>query len=189
MSSGKVYINGIDATTGSYLVPPMGADQAVSIIQGNPMDPDMARWLARLWRVTSQPNLGLPMGINATEVAEAGWGIVFHCDEEPAVKDALAPLIEHRRKTVASDRLKVLEYREGEGRAAWLARHDVSAGTVEPCKVPFYLLLVGSPDRIPFLFGHLLAVEYAVGRLGFDTPQEVTVQCLDYPSSLGAGSP
>jgi hypothetical protein len=35
--------------------------------------------------------------------------------------------------------------------------------------VPFYLLMVGSPSKIPFGFCRELAVEYAVGLLCFDT--------------------
>jgi hypothetical protein len=170
--SGKIILNGIDGTTGNYLVPPMDAAQAADIIKGNPMDPDLARWLDRIWRITSQPNLGLPLGVEATDVNQAGWAIVFHRDEDPRVKMALNPLIEHRRKKIGEARTKVLEYRADEGRAQWLARHGVAAGNVDPERVPLYVLLVGRPGRISFLFGHLLSVEYAVGRLCFDTPAQ-----------------
>ena len=115
--SGKIILNGIDGTTGNYLVPPMDAAQAADIIKGNPMDPDLARWLDRIWRITSQPNLGLPLGVEATDVNQAGWAIVFHRDEDPRVKMALNPLIEHRRKKIGEARTKVLEYRADEGRA------------------------------------------------------------------------
>ncbi|MGA2490141.1 MAG: hypothetical protein ABSF99_08135, partial [Anaerolineales bacterium] len=40
-----------------------------------------------------------------------------------------------------------------------------------PKKVPFYLLLVGSPEYISFPIGYLLDVNYAVGRLDFDRPE------------------
>jgi hypothetical protein len=172
MSDLELYINGIDGITGEYLVEPLDFEAAHSLITGNPMDPELARLLARLWRVMSQPSLSLPMEIDPKDVSRAGWGIVFHRDEDQAVKDALAPLIEHRRSTVGADRIKVLEYQSNESWLRWISRYGVSAGTVEPRRVPFYLLLVGSPRHIPFDFGHLLNVEYAVGRLDFDTPAD-----------------
>jgi hypothetical protein len=166
----SLYSNGIDGTTGDYLVPPLEASQVVSLIKNNPMEPDLARWLTGIWRILSEPNYGLPFDVDARDVASAGWGIVFHSDEHNAVKQALEPLLEHRKSHGDEDRFKVLEYRAKEGRDQWLARHDVSTGSVEPWKVPFYLLLVGSPEKIPFMFASLLSVEYAVGRIDFETP-------------------
>jgi hypothetical protein len=98
---------------------------------------------------------------------------VFHVDEDPAVKSALAGLLEHRSALAGNDkRVHVLEYRAGEVRQRWLARHGVAAGSVDPTRVPFYLLMIGSPGTIPFSFCRELAVEYAVGLLSFDTPAE-----------------
>ena len=39
---------------------------------------------------------------------------------------------------------------------------------MKPAKLPYYVMLVGSPEQIPFEFQYLLGVEYAVGRLSFD---------------------
>jgi hypothetical protein len=168
-----LFINGIDAETGQYLVPPLQLSEAATLLKGTSDDPAVTALLRRIWRTISQPHLGLPLDIRPESVPEAGWAIVFHHDEPPEVRDALAPLIAHRRQQVTDEsRFKVLEYRSGEGRAQWLARHGVGAGTVEPTKVPYYLLLVGSPEKIPFTFGHLLDVEYSVGLLHFDTPDE-----------------
>jgi hypothetical protein len=187
----KLYVNGIDGETGQYAVPPMTPGQAAALARGNPLDPDLARWLARMWRVASQPNLGLPLGVNAEDVAQAGWGIVFPYGAAAGARKALASLIEHRRKQVGDTRLKVLEYRKDEGRAQWLARHGVAAGNVIPEKVPFYLLLVGCPEKIPFLFGHLLNVEYAVGRLHFDADAEYgryAASVIDYETSAAVAA-
>ena len=54
----------------------------------------------------------------------------------------------------------------------WLGAHDVSPGGFQPSKIPWYLALVGGPERIPFGFQYLLSVEYAVGRIAFETPAE-----------------
>ncbi|HEV7671753.1 MAG TPA: hypothetical protein VGS22_24790 [Thermoanaerobaculia bacterium] len=168
--------NGIDALTGRALVPPLRLSEAAAFLKGAPDDPAVTALLQSIWRGVKDPHLGLPMDVDPASVPQAGWAVVFHQDEPPATREALAPLIEHRRGQVAEDRIKVLEYRSaggrGEGRAQWLARHGVGAGTVDPTKVPFYLLLVGGPEKIPFTFGHLLDVEYAVGLLQFDTAEE-----------------
>jgi hypothetical protein len=53
---------------------------------------------------------------------------------------------------------------------AWLNRHGVGVGTSEPTLVPYYLLIVGGPERISFRFSQGLAQEYGPGRLHFADP-------------------
>jgi hypothetical protein len=167
--SDKLYINGIDAATGQYLVAPMTYSQAAGYVRGLPHDTPRTKFLKRLWDVISQPHLGLPFGTSADDVTQAGWGVVFHKDEDPKVKEALKPLVEHRGQQIGDCKIvKVLEYDGQQDAHAWLADHKVAPADVLPWRVPYYLLLVGSPVKIPYSFGHLLDVEYAVGRLHFE---------------------
>jgi len=77
-------------------------------------------------------------------------------------------LIEHRLRQLSEKKVKILDHLPGETWPEWLARHRTAPGSVDPQKVPYYVLLVGPPGRIPFSFQYLLDVEYAVGRVDFD---------------------
>ena len=172
MSEESFYLNGIDGVTGSYLVPPMSPADAVAAARGGPADPGIAGWLRRIRDALKRPLLTLPDGIDPANVARAGWGVVFARNTGADIRDALAPLVTRRRRQVPPDRCKVLEYHPGEVMNDWLKRYGVYVGSVLPTKVPYYLLLVGDPTAIPFEFQYLLGVEYAVGRLAFDRPEQ-----------------
>ena len=78
-------------------------------------------------------------------------------------------LYEHRCQQIGDEkRVKVLEYAGETDWLDWLAKYGVDAGNVYPWRVPYYLLLVGGPERIPFDFCQMLSMEYAVGLLHFD---------------------
>ena len=166
-----VYANGIDAT-GAYLLPPMPPAEIAALARGQEADDDLLATLTTATGATGN-HLGLPFDVDPANLAQAGWGVVFSTEEDPQVKAALAPLLEARSRQVTdAARLKELDYVEGESRRHWLARHGVAAGNVDPTCVPFYLLVVGCPAKIPFGFCRELSVEYAVGLLSFDTPAE-----------------
>ena len=171
-----VYANGVDATTGGYLVEPMTAAQVASVARGERADGERIGALGKVKDALRSDHLGLPFDVDPLDISQAGWAIVFHKDEDAAVKAALAPLIAHRAAQVGDEtRIKTLEYRPGESRQRWLARHGVAAGNIDPTRVPYYLLIVGAPSKIPFGFCRELAVEYAVGLLAFDAPADHAV--------------
>jgi hypothetical protein len=113
--------------------------------------------------------------VDPTDLAQAGWGVVFTHDVSPAVREALAELIDWRREQASKvdERLcKVLlgpdGYRPGESKNDFLSRHGVGPGAVDPTILPYYLLVVGSPEAIPYRFQTQLDIQFAVGRIYFD---------------------
>ncbi len=86
------------------------------------------------------------------------------------------PLVEHRRAQ-AGDLVKVLDYKKGEQVRDWYRRHKIATANFEPELVPYYLMLVGPPTNIPFEFQYLLGIEYAVGRLAFDSAPDYASLC------------
>jgi hypothetical protein len=114
---------------------------------------------------------------DAGDLSQVGWGVIFAAVADPAIKDALQPLIDHRRAQTEQGPFVIYEgpvgYRPGETALEWLGRQKVRLDVVNPDKgVPYYLLIVGSPEAIPFEFQYLLDLYWGVGRLWFDTPSE-----------------
>jgi hypothetical protein len=161
-----IYLNGVDATTGGYLVEPRELTNFAALASSDPGQP--SAWLEGLAKRLRETQLGLPFDTDPLDVSQAGWAIVYHTDEEADVRAALTGLVEHRR----GNRTKVLDYRNGESIRDWLTRHHVSRGNVNPDNVPYYVLLVGSPERIPFEFQFDLDAEYCVGRIDFDSADD-----------------
>jgi len=167
-----IILNGINGATGEYLVPPIAPAEAVALARGRPTESLLGAWFRAVASVFKRPKLGLPMDVDPTNPARAGWAVVLPAGAPPELRAAVQPLIDRRKAVVPPDRCKVLEYRPGETMKKWLQRHGVAPGSVVPTKVPYYVTLVGGPADIPFDFQYLLDVEYAVGRLGFDTPEQ-----------------
>jgi len=117
---------------------------------------------------------------DANDLKQTGWAILFGPGVEDDVKQALKPLIEHRQRQVANDALfKIFDgtasYVEGETAADWLAKDDkfIPMADVDPAAgVPYYVLIIGSPEQIPFEFQFGLDLYWAVGRLWFPTAAE-----------------
>ena len=99
--------------------------------------------------------------------ARTGWGIVFSEGESEDVKRALEPLIDHRRRQAGSGFRMLEPYVKGCAWLDWLGAHDAIPGVLDTTKIPYYVALVGGPEKIPYGFQYLMDVEFAVGRIAF----------------------
>lgn len=165
----ELCFNGVSGVTGQYLAAPRSLDELAAALRGAPAAPALELPPAHV--PAHPPSFGLPWDVDPHDLAGTGWAVVFSQGVDDAVRAALAPLLE-RRAAAAGDRFKVLDHRAGESCSAWLRRHGVTWGNVDPTQVPFNLLLVGGPEVIPFDFHYLLDIEYSVGRLSCDSPAD-----------------
>ena len=171
----NLYFNGINGDTGGYDIPPMSSEQLMEVIQGESPAENLNELRFRYQQSTTT-HLGVKEGVDPTKLEEAGWGIIFAHDADPAIKEALSELLELRRGQ--TEHFFVFEggsngYRVGsDTKGTWLARQGAGPGPADPEKVPYYLLIAGSPQEIPYRFQTQLDVQYAVGRIHFDTLQE-----------------
>lgn len=166
--------NGINGTTGASLFQDNTQDLLGRVFEteeDTPHQVDLRRWHKR-W---SQEHLDTCFGVNPSKLEEAGWGIVWPLDLRPEIRKALQPLVDLRRAqaTRLNEHLyRELTYRPRESKRGFLGRHGAGPGPVDPERVPYYLLLVGEPEDIPYSFQYQLDVQYAVGRIAFDTADE-----------------
>jgi hypothetical protein len=117
--------------------------------------------------------MALMEGFDPRDLAQAGWGIILAANANPAIVEALAPLLDLRRAQ-AGERFRIFEGKQGfhpsrDTKNTFLARNGAGPGPANPVRVPYYLLLAGSPEEIPYRFQSQLDIQYAVGRVCFDT--------------------
>jgi len=182
VNSRLMYFNGIDAATGEYLLPPMPPQALARVAQKQRLDTQDFHFQDLRWRAAQARAGGhyaIEEGKDPKKLAESGWGVIFAHDADPAIREALGELLEHRRRQAAKQHEHFfkeytgpLGYRPGESKQQFLTRHGAGPGPAKPDHVPYYLLIVGSPESIPYSFQYQLDVQYAVGRIDFDTPEE-----------------
>lgn len=171
--------NGIDGATGGYLLPPMTSHALVGLAEGKGID-EVAEEARQRYEAEQLPDYAPREDVDPKSLAESGWGVIFAHDADPAVREALQPLLDHRRaqaSSLAPHRYREFSgadgYRPGERKAAFLGRHKApTSGPVDPDRMPYYLLIVGSPETISCEFQAQLDLQHAVGRLCFDTLDE-----------------
>jgi hypothetical protein len=180
MPDDLLYANGINVATGGPLLPALATGTLARVARGETLT---AAELADLYDKRRQVaggedsrTHGVLAGIEPNDLRWAGWSILFAAEDAaglPAMRDALAPLLALRREQ-AGERYREydgeLAYSPGDSKNGWLSRAGGEPGPVDPTRTPYYLLILASPERIPFRFQYQLDVQYAVGRLWFDGP-------------------
>ena len=155
-------------------------DQALSALSESgdrvtwgPLLAALNEWLTALLQALGHQ--GVVEWVDATQLQAAGWGIIFPAKMDTRrladLKAQLAPLLAWREGQ-AGRTYRLYEsgegYRPNESATSFLQRHGArAADPANPEYVPYYLLLIGSPEEIPFEFQYQLDVQYAVGRLDF----------------------
>lgn len=114
-----------------------------------------------------------------TDRSSQGWGVIFPENSDPAIHQALAPLLEHRRELASARDEKLYRefagehaYRMGSNHLQFLRSNGTATGSPDPSKMPGYLLIVGSPEKIPFQLQYGLGLQRQIGRIYFDTVDE-----------------
>ncbi len=168
----SLIFNGLDGASGTYLLPRLTLSQVANLAQGTPLDPAQAQELQQRAYTVRHPDAGVEA--DARQLSQTGWGAIFAArqpDADPALLEALEPLLRLRQEQ-AGDRFRLFAgdkgYLPGESKRQFLERFGMGPGPVDPERIPYYLLIVGDPETIPFRFQYQLDVQYAVGRIYFD---------------------
>ena len=175
-----LYFNGLNISTGDYLTAPMTTDAFVAAVQKQAQSQAAAAGVGdSVGAPQSVPTATAPPSFDPTKLEEAGWGVIFTPNADPAIYDALRPLL-NLRKSQAS-RVKPQRYQEYLGPDGWqptdtadtfLQRHGAAPGPANPDQVPYYLLIVAVPLAVTYTCQFELDVHRGVGRIYFDTPEE-----------------
>ena len=170
--------NGINGATGGYLLDPLTPKEIAMIARGESFEKEHLRELRHRYLRAAQTHLGVKEGVDPKKIQETGWGVIFAFDDRerlPALKEVLSELLNLRQEQAGDlykEYIGVDAYRPEETKTAFLARHGMGPGPADPDKVPYYLMIVGDPETIPYRFQYQLDVQYAVGRIYFDSLEE-----------------
>jgi hypothetical protein len=173
----EIRFNGICGATGGY---PFGrctlTELAAMARAQNDKTGSVRRAVRWLRRTLGKGREARDPYLAESRLEAVGWGVIFSCGADPRVREALRPLLDWRQAragAVRAHRYRELwgadGYRPGESMRDFLLRHQAELGAADPDRLPYYLLLVGGPEEIPFSFQYDLDLRHAVGRLDLET--------------------
>ncbi len=109
------------------------------------------------------------------EISEAGWGVIVPESLDEESLHEIEKLRAHRKiHNNIPDKIcpEIIKLSGIPNYRSFLTQRNVSPGFGSVEKLPYYLLIVGGPESIPFRFQYELATEYAVGRIAFRSSEE-----------------
>jgi hypothetical protein len=178
-----ITFNGINGASGGYLTKPMPVKDLVELVRHKHWDQDHLNDLRGRGLVEDISFRVMPQYGDGSEIHKVGWGMIFPAGADPALVDhileSMDELVQLRREQTGH-RFKIFRGADGfrwvngkpETKNDFLIRQGASVGPANPDMVPFYLLIVADPQSIPFSFQYELDVQYAVGRIYFNTLDE-----------------
>jgi hypothetical protein len=123
---------------------------------------------------------------HVNDLKKVRWGVIWYPQDDKVTqaeklhRQSVQKLIDVRQAQMGYH-IPPLKYEAGWTAYQFLYENGgVTPGNMDTGSVPYYLLIVASPQRIPWDFQQQLDGEYAVGRLWFDDPQD----CEKYIQSL-----
>ncbi|MEZ6142540.1 MAG: hypothetical protein R3B84_18425 [Zavarzinella sp.] len=165
---------GIEYETGELLFPPMDERVfAATILQALVRNADEIADQTRITTTgtTFRNEIERVPTVDLGEPRAAGWTFLVN-EQDPdrsQIVDILRPLANHRRMANPSEPL-IYRGEPAEEWWFWLLDNYSSLGGRRP---PHYVLMVGGPEQIPFKFQSLLQSAAAVGRVAFDSLQDL----------------
>ena len=167
--SGALVFNGVDGRTGRFLRVPPTEGEFAQCIRDEPLRLKVLRdtqwWIKHYTIYKDDKNRRSVQDVDPLRLDSAGWGVIFAPGISTKVKEALEPLLQ-RRKRQAGDYYKSYDVGPNPTKEGFLAG-KAGIGPADPKNVPYYLLIVGSPEEISFRFQYNLDIQYAVGRIHF----------------------
>ena len=87
MADEILYFNGVNGATGDYGLPPMTGEELSELLQGEAPPEELDELRFRHGQ-KDQRHFGVREGVDPKKLYEAGWGVIFTHDADPAVREA-----------------------------------------------------------------------------------------------------